>query len=85
MNPLKDIKKLCTPAHVYLVLSLISITLMGLQNMFAGRNGKYCVGRFSCSIPNIFVVFGVKLLYIAFWTIVLNSLCISGYKQYLGF
>lgn len=81
MNPFKDMKKLCTPAHIYLVLSLISISLMAIQNIFAGKNGRYCVGRFSCTIPNIFLVFAVKILYIAFWTIVLNSLCIAGYKQ----
>ena len=81
MNPIKDLKKLCSPAQVYLVLSVISFILMAVQNIFAGKNGKYCVGMFSCKIPNLLIVFIVKVLYIAFWTIVLNSLCIAGYKQ----
>ena len=81
MNISKNIEKLCTPAHVYLVLSVISVLLMALQNIFAGKKGKYCVGIFSCDIPNLLVVFAGKVLYIAFWTIVLNSLCVAGYKQ----
>ena len=81
MNPIKDLRKLCMPAQIYLVLSAISFLLMALQNIFAGKNGKYCVGMFSCKTPYLLIVFIAKLLYIAFWTIVLNSLCVAGYKQ----
>ena len=81
MSLIKDFKKLCSPAQLYLVLSIISFLFMAIQNIFAGKKGKYCVGMFSCKIPNLLVVFIVKVLYIAFWTIVLNSLCIAGYKQ----
>ena len=81
MNLIKDLKKLCAPAQVYLVLSGISFLLMALQNIFAGKNGKYCVGMFSCKMPNLILVFIAKVLYITFWTIVLNSLCVAGYKE----
>jgi hypothetical protein len=81
MNLVKDLKKLCSPALVYLVLSAISFVLMALQNLLSGEKNKYCVGMFSCKIPNLLLVFLVKVIYIAFWTIVLNSLCVSGYKE----
>lgn len=81
MSSFKDIKKLCSPAQVYLAISVISFLLMALQNIFAGKKGKYCVGIFSCKIPNLLLVFAAKVLYIAFWTIVLNSLCVAGYTQ----
>ena len=73
--------QLCKPAQIYLVLSLISFLLMGIQNLFSGKKDKYCVGMFSCKVPNVILVFILKLLYIAFWTVVLNSLCIAGYKE----
>ena len=81
MNPVKNFKTLCEPAEIYLILSGISFLIMAVQNIFSGKKGKYCVGMFSCKIPNLLMVFLVKLLYIAFWTIVLNSLCLSGYKK----
>ena len=81
MDYLKDINKLCKPAQIYLVLSLISIFLMGIQNILSGKKSKYCIGMFSCNVPNVILVFVLKMIYIAFWTVVLNSLCIAGYKE----
>ena len=42
---LNDLKKLCTPAFVYLVLSVAGIFLIALQNL-DGNNKKYCIGLF---------------------------------------
>ena len=81
MNLFKDMKKLCSPAQVYLVLSVISYVIMALQNIFSGKNNKYCVGMFSCKVPNLVLIFILKAIYIIFWTIVLNSLCVAGYKE----
>ena len=81
MKILKDIDKLCTPAHIYLGISLLSVLFMGLQNILSGKKDRYCVGMFSCKISNVILVFVAKLIYILFWTIVLNSLCVAGYKQ----
>ena len=73
------IKKLCTPAYVYLVISVVSIIVLMFQN--AGYTTSYCVGNFNCNVPNTTMVFVVKILYIAFWTFVLNTICKSGYKN----
>ena len=74
----KTIEKLCTPALIYFALSIGSIIVMALQNI--GHINKYCMGQLTCSVPSTLAVFAVKLLYVAFWTWVLNALCRAGYK-----
>ena len=70
------IQKLCTPAYVYLVISIIALVLMGLQNV--SDNTMYCAGSYSCAVSNTALIFIIKLLYIAFLTWVLNLICKSG-------
>ena len=80
---MESIRKLCTPAYVYLVISVIAVVAMMVQN--AGNSNKYCVGQFSCEVPSTAGVFIAKGLYIAFWTFILNALCKAGYKQFSWF
>lgn len=70
------LKNLCTPAYVYLVISVIAIIIMAFQNI--GGNGLYCIGSYSCNVTSIFSIFAFKLLYVVFWTWVLNILCRGG-------
>ena len=70
------LKNLCTPAYVYLVISVIALIIMGFQNL--GNNGLYCVGYYSCNVSSVFMIFILKLFYIVFWTWVLNILCRGG-------
>jgi uncharacterized membrane protein len=79
MNLVKNIQKLCTPAYLYLVLSVVGMVAMMFQN--AGNTNSYCVGNYECEVPNTAVVFLIKALYIAFWTFILNVLCNAGYKK----
>ena len=76
---LKQLQKLCTPAHLYFVLSALSLILMGVQNL--GNTNKYCVGSYVCTVTNTLGVFIVKMLYVVFWTWILNTLCKAGYKK----
>ena len=73
----KTLKELCTPAMVYFVISIIGLTVILLQNL--GNNNSYNVGSFSCRVPNTTIVFIVKLIYIIFWTYVLNLICKDGH------
>jgi hypothetical protein len=73
------LKTLCTPAHLYFLLSIISLIIIGIQNL--GNVNKYCVGNFTCNVTNTLGVFIVKFLYVLFWTWVLNTLCRAGYKR----
>jgi|TARA_B110000259_G_C13851611_1_gene337055 hypothetical protein len=79
MKLIKKIQKLCAPAHVYLVISVIGMIVMMFQN--AGNTNSYCVGNFECEVPNTAAVFIGKAIYIAFWTFLLNALCKAGYKK----
>ena len=79
MKLLKQVKKLCTPAYLYLVLSIVGLIMMMIQN--AGNTNIYCVGNYECQVPNTFAVFAAKSMYVAFWTFILHALCKAGYKN----
>lgn len=72
------IRNLCTPAHIYLVISVISILVIGMQNM--GNENTYCLGSYSCYTKNKVTIFIMKILYVVFFTWILNILCKSGYE-----
>ena len=75
----KSLKDLCPPAMLYFYISIIFFTLVLLQNL--GDNYSYSLGDFSCAVPSTTVVFIVKLIYILFWTYVLNLICKDGYTS----
>jgi hypothetical protein len=71
------LKNLCTPAYVYLVLSVIALVIMFLQNI--GSENIYCLGVYDCSVSSVSLIFIIKILYILFWTWILNLICREGY------
>ena len=71
------LRKLCTPAYLYLVISVFSIIIIMLQN--GSNSNTYCMGNYSCQVPNIYLIFVVKFIYVLFWTWILNLLCKAGY------
>jgi len=75
----KLLKKLCTPAYVYLVISVVSMVVLMFQN--GGNTNTYCVGSFECPVENTSLVFLGEIIYIIFWTFILNLICKSGYKN----
>lgn len=75
----KSLKDLCTPAQVYFVLSIISLVAVLLQNL--GNTNSYHVGSFSCRVPNTAVIFIIKLIYILFWSWILNLICKDGHTM----
>ena len=70
------LKNLCTPAYVYLVISVLAIIIMMVQNY--GNVNTYCVGSYSCSVTSTVLIFLIKALYVLFWTWVLNLICRAG-------
>jgi hypothetical protein len=73
----KSLKELCTPAMIYFLISIIGLTMVLIQNL--GNTNSYNVGSFSCRVPNTAAIFIVKLIYILFWTYVLNLICKDGH------
>jgi hypothetical protein len=73
-----SLKELCTPAFVYFTLSIIVWFIVLLQNF--GNDGVYTIGNFSTDVSSTVVIFVFKLLYILFWTYILNLICKDGNK-----
>jgi hypothetical protein len=71
------LKELCAPAMIYFIISMVALIIVIFQNL--GNTNSYHVGSFSCRVPNTSVIFIVKLIYILFWTYVLNLICKDGH------
>ena len=48
------LRNLCTPAYIYLVISVIAIVVGIIQNM--GNASTYCMGNYSCEVSNLFLI-----------------------------
>lgn len=73
----RKLKDLCTPAMVYFVISIVAMVIILLQNL--GNSGSYTVGSFTCRVPSTILIFLLKLVYILFWTWILNLMCKDGH------
>ena len=73
----KKLKELCAPSMLYFVISIIAFFAALLQNL--GSTDMYHLGDFSCKVPSTILIFMVKLIYILFWTWILNLICKDGY------
>lgn len=69
------LKNICRPAMFYFVLSISAVIFMALQNITTGRS--YCIGMQSCSSNSVATLFIIKIVYILFWTWILNIICAS--------
>jgi hypothetical protein len=72
------LSQLCTPSYVYFIISVLAIAISAIQNM--GNSNKYTLGMFSCRVPSCIAVFIVKVIYILFWTWILNLMCKDGHS-----
>ena len=83
MKIVERIRKLCSPAYIYLVISVIAIISLMFQN--AGSSNKYVCGMYECPTDNLPAIFFAKIVYVAFWTFVLDSICKAGHKRIAWF
>jgi hypothetical protein len=70
------LRNLCTPAYVYFFLSIIAILVMFFQNI--GNLNVYCLGTFNCTVYSTPLIFLMKVVYVLFWTWILNLMCGAG-------
>lgn len=68
------IRKLCDPAFVYLFISMLALIIMGLQQKYNNIN-MYYLGMYSCEVSSVYLIFVIKLIYVLFWTWILNIIC----------
>jgi hypothetical protein len=78
MDILEIIKNLCTPAYLYLVISLLSIFTIFTCN-YNKRN--YCLGEMKSHHPNSPYFYIYKIIYVLLVTFILNQLCERGYEN----
>jgi hypothetical protein len=71
------LKNLCPPALLYLVISLSAILVMAMQNFSDDK--VYCLGYYSCNVSSAYIIFLLKIIYVIFWTWILNLICREGY------
>jgi fatty acid desaturase len=78
MSPLpKRLKDLCSPALFYFVISMLGFVASAWQNM--GRRNIYILGGMTRRVPSTALVFLVKIIYVLFWTWILNLICKDGH------
>ena len=75
----KRLNELCRPSYIYFIISIIGLIMIAIQNM--GNSQIYCLGNFSCHVPSTIGVFVFKLVYVLFWTWILNLMCKDGHAN----
>jgi ABC-type xylose transport system permease subunit len=80
----KKLKELCTPAFIYFVLSVVGILVTVVTNL-GSKSNMYTLGNFSSPVPHKGLVFIVKIIYVLFWTWILNLMCKDGHREIAWF
>jgi hypothetical protein len=75
----RKLKDLCTPALLYFYISIIGLIIVAFQNMTSNMNTLQLAGM-RMHVPNLLFLFTIKLIYILFWTWILNLICKDGYS-----
>ncbi len=71
-----SLRNLCSPAHFYFIVSMITVIVMAFYNYY--NVNLYCLGKYSCTVKNVALIFIIKIVYILFWTWILNLICKGG-------
>ena len=80
MEPLKIFKSLCTPAQLYLGISVLTVLSQCYQNI--GNPNSFACGLMKANSPinnAVYIVF--EVVYVLVWTYLLNLLCKKGYSK----
>lgn len=80
---INKVRSLCTPAFIFFVLSVLSLFVMLLDNI--QNTNSYCFGNVTCKVANTSTIFIVEILFLVFWTWVLNFICSRGYTSVAWF
>ena len=72
----QGLTNLCPPSKLYLAISVIALIIMLIQNF--GNLNTYCLGNYSCKVSSTMLIFIVKIVYVLFWTWILNLICRAG-------
>lgn len=71
-------RELCTPSKLYFSMSIFFLIVSAIQNM--GCSTEYHLGHYSCGVFSTILIFAFKLMYVLFWSWILNLVCKDGHK-----
>ena len=71
-------RELCSPSKFYFAMSMFFLIAAAIQNM--GFSTKYHLGHYSCDVSSTLLIFTYKIMYVLFWTWILNLVCKDGQK-----
>jgi hypothetical protein len=77
------VQSLCTPALVFFVISILSLFVMIFDNL--ENTHSFCFGNVSCNVANTSMIFMVEIVFLVFWTWLLNFICSRGYPSVAWF
>ena len=75
----RKLKDLCSPALLYFYVSIIGLIIVAFQNITSNMNTLQLAGM-RMHVPNLLFLFIIKLIYILFWTWILNLMCKDGHS-----
>lgn len=74
--------KLCRPSQLYFIMSTIALIAILIQNMYEPNENIFCLGIHKCETSYMkWLLFIPQVIYILVWTIILNSLCKTGFTE----
>jgi len=73
------INKLCAPSKIYFFLAIILLFLSFVNDMRNKDKDKVCLGKLSCKNKPLY--YFINVLFIVFWSWVLNKLCSYGWVK----
>jgi hypothetical protein len=73
------LNKLCPPAFIYFVISIVFLILAIIFLTTGSIDMNTMCLDDNCTKPGVAFLFVIKFLFILFWTWVLNFICRSGY------
>jgi len=74
------VRHLCTPALLYFVFGILWMLMSLMQNYH--HSSAYTLGFHTTSVPSTFMVLVIQLVYVMFWTYVLNLICADGHSTF---
>jgi hypothetical protein len=80
---INKVRSLCTPALIFFIISVVSLFGMLFDNL--ENTHHYCFGNVSCNVANTSTIFIVEILFLVFWTWVLDFICSRGYTNFAWF
>ena len=76
---MNSIMKFCTPSKIYFFMAIILLFISFVNDMQNKDKNKVCLGKLKCNNKPLYYLLNV--LFIVFWSWVLNKLCTYGWVK----